>query len=144
MNKLLLNLFALLLLPPGMAFGQKKPVVAPNPDADAVVHYTLGERSVHNEYLDGPPYHLTELQNSDTDTEVIAQLIEQHYHGDLVDAVRKVLGMLKGTYGLAVVSAICAAAQTENKWPAVQCSLTDLAVTPISPPQIPPTAPEKK
>jgi glutamine---fructose-6-phosphate transaminase (isomerizing) len=43
--------------------------------------------------------------HSDTDTEVIAQLIEQHYHGDLVDAVRKVLAMLKGTYGLAVVSA---------------------------------------
>jgi glucosamine--fructose-6-phosphate aminotransferase (isomerizing) len=42
--------------------------------------------------------------NSDTDTEVIAQLIGQHYHGDLVDAVRKTLGMLKGTYGLAVVS----------------------------------------
>src|ERR1019366_3741788 len=27
-----------------------------------------------------------------------------HYHGDLVEAVRKVLGLLKGTYGLAVVS----------------------------------------
>src|SRR5260370_11260826 len=45
------------------------------------------------------------LFHSDTDTEVIAQLLEQHYDGDLVDAVRKVLGMLKGTYGLAVVSA---------------------------------------
>src|SRR5205085_8857521 len=42
--------------------------------------------------------------HSDTDTEVIAQLIEQHYHGDLVDAVRKVLNLLKGTYGIAVVS----------------------------------------
>jgi glucosamine--fructose-6-phosphate aminotransferase (isomerizing) len=42
--------------------------------------------------------------HSDTDTEVIAQLLEQHYHGDLVEAVRKVLGMLKGTYGLAVVT----------------------------------------
>jgi glucosamine--fructose-6-phosphate aminotransferase (isomerizing) len=42
--------------------------------------------------------------HSDTDTEVIAQLIEQNYDGDLVDAVRRVLGMLKGTYGLAVVS----------------------------------------
>jgi glucosamine--fructose-6-phosphate aminotransferase (isomerizing) len=41
---------------------------------------------------------------SDTDTEVIAQLIARHLDGDLVDAVRRVLPMLKGTYGLAVVS----------------------------------------
>jgi glucosamine--fructose-6-phosphate aminotransferase (isomerizing) len=41
---------------------------------------------------------------SDTDTEVIAQLIAQHLNGDLVDAVSKVLALLKGTYGLAVVS----------------------------------------
>jgi glutamine---fructose-6-phosphate transaminase (isomerizing) len=41
---------------------------------------------------------------SDTDTEVIAQLVQQHYHGDLVEAVRTVLNLLKGTYGLAVVS----------------------------------------
>jgi glutamine---fructose-6-phosphate transaminase (isomerizing) len=41
---------------------------------------------------------------SDTDTEVIAQLIAQQLDGDLVEAVRKVLPMLKGTYGLAVIS----------------------------------------
>lgn len=41
---------------------------------------------------------------SDTDTEVIAQLIAFHFKDDLVEAVRKVIGMLKGTYGLAVVS----------------------------------------
>jgi glucosamine--fructose-6-phosphate aminotransferase (isomerizing) len=41
---------------------------------------------------------------SDTDTEVIAQLIARHLNGDLVEAVRKVLGMLKGTYGLAAIS----------------------------------------
>jgi glutamine---fructose-6-phosphate transaminase (isomerizing) len=44
------------------------------------------------------------LFKSDTDTEVIAQLIAQHLDGDLVEAVRKVLPMLKGTYGVAVVS----------------------------------------
>ena len=43
--------------------------------------------------------------NSETDTEVIAQLIALHIKKDgLVDAVHRVLGMLKGTYGLAVVS----------------------------------------
>jgi len=40
-----------------------------------------------------------------TDTEVIAKLIAYHMtDGDLVDAVRKSLALLKGTYGLAVVS----------------------------------------
>ncbi len=39
-----------------------------------------------------------------TDTEVIAQLIAHHLNGDLMAAVRKVLPLLKGTYGLAVVS----------------------------------------
>ncbi|HKA05610.1 MAG TPA: glutamine--fructose-6-phosphate transaminase (isomerizing) [Gemmataceae bacterium] len=41
---------------------------------------------------------------SQTDTEVVAQLIAYHLNGDLVEAVRKVLKLLKGTYGLAVVS----------------------------------------
>jgi glutamine---fructose-6-phosphate transaminase (isomerizing) len=41
---------------------------------------------------------------SDTDTEVIAQLIAHYLNGDLVEAVRKALVRLKGTYGLAVVS----------------------------------------
>jgi glucosamine--fructose-6-phosphate aminotransferase (isomerizing) len=41
---------------------------------------------------------------SDTDTEVVAQLIAYYMNGDLVAAVRKVLALLKGTYGLAVVS----------------------------------------
>src|SRR5437660_1535440 len=42
--------------------------------------------------------------HSDTDTEVIAQLIARHLNGDLVEAVRKALALLKGTYGLAVIS----------------------------------------
>ncbi|HTK75259.1 MAG TPA: glutamine--fructose-6-phosphate transaminase (isomerizing) [Gemmataceae bacterium] len=41
---------------------------------------------------------------SDTDTEVIAQLLACHLNGDLVECVGKVLSLLKGTYGLAVVS----------------------------------------
>src|SRR5438876_3814019 len=42
---------------------------------------------------------------SDTDTEVIAQLIAYHLNGDLVEAVQKVLALVKGTYGLVVISA---------------------------------------
>jgi glucosamine--fructose-6-phosphate aminotransferase (isomerizing) len=41
---------------------------------------------------------------TDTDTEVIAQLIARHLNGDLVAAVQKALAQVKGTYGLAVLS----------------------------------------
>jgi glucosamine--fructose-6-phosphate aminotransferase (isomerizing) len=41
---------------------------------------------------------------SDTDTEVIAHLIARRLNGSLVEAVRQTLPLLKGTYGLAVVS----------------------------------------
>jgi glucosamine--fructose-6-phosphate aminotransferase (isomerizing) len=41
---------------------------------------------------------------TDTDTEVIAQLIAYHLNGDLVEAVGKCLAELNGTYGLAVLS----------------------------------------
>jgi glucosamine--fructose-6-phosphate aminotransferase (isomerizing) len=41
---------------------------------------------------------------SQTDTEVIAHLIASHLEDDLVEAVRKAVAQLKGTYGLAVVS----------------------------------------
>jgi len=40
---------------------------------------------------------------SDTDTEVIAQLIGQMYDGDLEKAVREAVYLLEGTYGIAVV-----------------------------------------
>lgn len=41
---------------------------------------------------------------SETDTEVIAQLIEYYYKGDLVDTVIKVLEKLEGSYALGVIS----------------------------------------
>src|SRR5262249_14734915 len=41
---------------------------------------------------------------SDTDSEVIAHLIARNLDGDLVDAVRKTLPQLKGTYGLVAIS----------------------------------------
>src|SRR5262249_31928110 len=43
---------------------------------------------------------------SDTDTEVIAQLIARELDDDLPGAVARVLPLLKGTYGLGVVSPV--------------------------------------
>ena len=40
---------------------------------------------------------------SDTDTECIAHLVEENYHGDLFEAVRVVSNSLSGAYGLAVM-----------------------------------------
>ncbi|MCE9567897.1 MAG: glutamine--fructose-6-phosphate transaminase (isomerizing) [Planctomycetes bacterium] len=42
--------------------------------------------------------------NSDTDTEVLAHLIGNYYHGDLAEAVQQALSLVKGTYGIAVMS----------------------------------------
>jgi glucosamine--fructose-6-phosphate aminotransferase (isomerizing) len=41
---------------------------------------------------------------SETDTEVIAHLIACHFKGNLLEAVQATLPLLKGTYGLAVIS----------------------------------------
>ncbi len=41
---------------------------------------------------------------SDTDTEVVAHLIARRFRGDLAAAVADVLPLLKGTYGLAILS----------------------------------------
>ncbi|MDW7739658.1 MAG: glutamine--fructose-6-phosphate transaminase (isomerizing) [Bacillota bacterium] len=41
---------------------------------------------------------------SETDTEVIAHLIEEYYDGDLLEAVRRAMADLKGSYGLVVTS----------------------------------------
>ncbi|MDQ2732899.1 MAG: glutamine--fructose-6-phosphate transaminase (isomerizing) [Armatimonadota bacterium] len=41
---------------------------------------------------------------SETDTEVIAHLVEEHYSGDLLQAVQKAVTFIKGSYAIAVVA----------------------------------------
>jgi glucosamine--fructose-6-phosphate aminotransferase (isomerizing) len=41
---------------------------------------------------------------TDTDTEVLAHLIEEYYEGDLCEATRLALSQVEGTYGIAVLS----------------------------------------
>ena len=67
----------------------------------AVVHNGIVENyAALREFLKRQGHTLT----TQTDTEVLAHLIESNYKGDLLEAVRLALVQVEGTYGLAVVS----------------------------------------
>jgi glucosamine--fructose-6-phosphate aminotransferase (isomerizing) len=63
---------------------------------------------VHNGIIENHDELRAELQargyvfDSQTDTEVIAHLVHQHYDGDLLDAVQQALPRLRGAYAIAV------------------------------------------
>ncbi len=66
----------------------------------AVVHNGIIENYIQlKEFLIGQGYSF----KSDTDTEVIAHLVEYYYDGDLVDAVMKVIDEIEGSYALGVM-----------------------------------------
>ncbi len=83
---------------------------APN-DINAHPHTDQSERFavVHNGIIENYRALRTYLQNqgvefkTDTDTEVLAQLIALVYDGNLEETVRKALHEVRGTYGIAVV-----------------------------------------
>jgi len=66
----------------------------------AVVHNGIIEnyRAI-KQYLEGKGHTF----RTDTDTEVIAHLIEDNYEGDLLSAVRIAMTQVEGTYGIAVI-----------------------------------------
>jgi glucosamine--fructose-6-phosphate aminotransferase (isomerizing) len=66
----------------------------------AVVHNGIVENyAALRELLQRQGHKLT----TQTDTEVLAHLIESNYQGDLLEAVRQALVQVEGTYGLAVI-----------------------------------------
>ncbi len=67
----------------------------------AVVHNGIVENfRVLRDYLKKKGHSIV----SDTDTEIIAHLIEENYNGDLLEATRLALNIVEGTYGIAVIS----------------------------------------
>ena len=76
----------------------------PNAAADAIGRIAL----VHNGIIENHDELRAELKArgyvfaSQTDTEVIAHLVDHHYSGDLLEAVQQALPRLKGAYAVAV------------------------------------------
>ncbi len=67
----------------------------------AIVHNGIIENYMKlKEFLEEKGY----LFSSETDTEVVAHLIENYYEGDLVDAVLRSLADIEGSYALGVIS----------------------------------------
>ena len=70
----------------------------------AVVHNGIIENYMElREFLQGEGV----VFASQTDTEVVAQLLEYYYHGDILDAVVKTLSRIQGAYALGILCADC-------------------------------------
>ncbi|NJD09989.1 MAG: glutamine--fructose-6-phosphate transaminase (isomerizing) [Gemmatimonadetes bacterium] len=81
-------------------------------EANAHPHLSCGDdiAVVHNGIIENAPTLRKQLEalghtfRSETDTEVVAHLIEEAYQGNLEEAVREALHQVEGAYGLAIVS----------------------------------------
>lgn len=70
----------------------------------AVVHNGIIENYMKlKEFLESKGYKFI----SDTDTEIIAHLVEYHYKGNLVDAVMESINEIEGSYALGVICKEC-------------------------------------
>jgi glucosamine--fructose-6-phosphate aminotransferase (isomerizing) len=67
----------------------------------ALVHNGIIENyHALRELLTGKGHRFT----TETDTEIVAHLVEEYYEGNLVEAVRAAMSQVEGTYGIAVIS----------------------------------------
>ncbi len=68
---------------------------------------------IHNGIIENYLSHRKRLEKngvvfrSETDTEVLAHLVSMNFDGDLAEAVRKTMGQVEGTFGLAVLHRLC-------------------------------------
>ncbi len=66
----------------------------------AVVHNGIIENYLKlKKYLENKNYHFV----SDTDTEVVAHLLDYYYKGDPIEAIIKVMHRVEGSYGLGII-----------------------------------------
>lgn len=80
-------------------------------DRNSHPHYSMDKSVavVHNGIIENYQTLKKELEekgyvfSSDTDTEVISQLIQDMYNGDILDAVKKVVKKLEGSYAIGVL-----------------------------------------
>jgi glucosamine--fructose-6-phosphate aminotransferase (isomerizing) len=78
-----------------------------HPHASGDGKFVVVHNGIIENYLELKEDLLSEGYNfsSETDTEVVAQLMQKHYTGDLLSTVRKVLSLIEGSYSLVFMSA---------------------------------------
>lgn len=77
-----------------------------HPHSDCKQDFAVVHNGIIENYLELKDSLIEKGHNfaSETDTEVLAHLLEEHYEGDLEGAVRKVLEMIHGSFAIVVLS----------------------------------------
>ncbi len=77
-----------------------------HPHSDCTQELTIVHNGIIENYREIREKYLSSHQiTSETDTEILAHLIENFYQGDLLNAVKEALKVVRGTYGLVAIHA---------------------------------------